>query len=182
MYTNPDIESSYKENNIGLNIYQAVMSIKPNITIEFGCLYGYSTIAIASALRDINQGGKLICFDLWEDYKYKHSTFNQTKENVAKYGLSDYVSFCKMDFNEWLKKPTPFDLMHLDISNTGDTILKAYNALPKGSKVIFEGGSEERDKIEWMVKYNATPINSIRDKVRYGVLNPLFPSISMFIK
>jgi predicted O-methyltransferase YrrM len=176
-----DIESSYTENNIGKTIFDTVLELKPNKVIEFGCLYGYSTVAIGLALKQLGQG-QLICYDLWEDYKYKHSTIQQTISNVTKYNVQDYVKFIKMDFNDWIKNPESFDLMHLDISNTGDTILQAYNSLPEGSVVMFEGGSVERDNIEWMIKYNTTPINSIKNKVNYKVINPEFPSLSIFKK
>jgi tRNA A58 N-methylase Trm61 len=133
------------------------------------------------ALKQLGQG-QLICYDLWEDYKYKHSTINQTIQNVNKYGVSQYVKFVKMDFNDWILNPESFDLMHLDISNTGDTILNTYKALQEGSIVIFEGGSEERDNIEWMKKYNALPINSVKSIINYQLLNNNFPSLSMFKK
>ena len=44
--------------------------------------------------------------------------------------------------------------------------------------MIFEGGTEERDNIEWMLKYNKTPINSIKEEINYVVLNESFPSVS----
>lgn len=181
MYINPDIESSYRENNIGETLYNKVLELKPNKIVEFGCLYGYSTVAMALALKELGQG-KIYCYDLFEEYKYKHSTIQQTIENVKKYKLEEYVEFIQMDYHEWLLNPEEFDLMHLDISNTGDVILKTYNALPKNSIVMFEGGSEERDNIEWMKKYNATPINSVKNKTNYQVLNSNFPSLSIFKK
>jgi len=181
IYNNPEIESSYRENNIGETLYNKVLELKPNKVIEFGCLYGYSTVAIGMALKQLGQG-QLICYDLWEDYKYKHSTINQTIQNVDKYEISQYVKFIKMDFNDWIINPEPFDLMHLDISNTGDIILNAYKSLPEGSIVMFEGGSEERDNIEWMNKYNATPINSVKNITNYQILNNNFPSLSIFKK
>jgi predicted O-methyltransferase YrrM len=180
-FNNIDIESSYKENNIGKTIYDTVLKLKPNKVIEFGCLYGYSTVAIGTALKQLGKG-QLICYDLWEDYKYKHSTIKQTIQNVDKYKVSQYVKFIKMDFNQWINNPEPFDLMHLDISNTGDTISKIYDAVPKGSIVMFEGGSEERDNIEWMIKYHASPITSIKNKVNYKIINANFPSLSIFEK
>ena len=181
-YVNPKVESSYYENDLGKTIYDFILNKKPNTVVEFGCLYGYSTIAIASALRDIGSG-KLICFDLWDDYKYKHSTMSETIANIKRYALDEYVSFQKKDFNDWLETPNQFDVLHLDISNTGDIVLKAYNKLKKyidnGSSIIFEGGSIERDSIEWMIKYNATPINSVKNIVNYKLLNENFPSLSV---
>jgi len=181
MYINPDIESSYRENNIGETLYNKVLELKPNKIVEFGCLYGYSTVAMALALKELDQG-KIYCYDLFEEYEYKHSTIQQTIENVKKYDVEEYVEFIQMDYYEWLKNPESFDLMHLDISNTGDIILKTYNSLPEDSIVMFEGGSEERDNIEWMKKYNATSINSIKNKTNYQVLNSNFPSLSIFKK
>lgn len=182
MHINPNIESSYRENNIGKTIYDIVTEYKPKTVVEFGCLYGYSTTSIGLALRD-NKYGKLYCYDLFDEYKYKHSTIEITKRNVESYFAAERVEYVQMDFYEWLKNPTQFDILHLDISNTGDVILDAYNALKdqieNGSIIIFEGGSEERDQIEWMQKYGARPINSVKEIVGYEVLNPAFPSISI---
>lgn len=181
-YKNPKIESSYQINNIGKTIYNYIIQTKPKLVIEFGCLYGYSTVAIGMALKELGQG-KLKCYDLWENYQYKHSTIQQTIENAKQYDVEDYIEFIQMDYYTWLSNPEDFDLMHLDISNTGDIILKTYNTLKdkikQGSTILFEGGSEERDNIEWMIKYNATPINSIKNQVNYNILDTNFPSLSL---
>ena len=181
MYINPEIESSYYKNNLGKTLYEWVLKTKPTKVIEFGCLYGYSTIAIGLALKHLGHG-KIKCYDLFENYQYKHSTIQQTIENVKLYGIEDYVEFIQMDYYEWLSNPEDFDLMHLDISNTGDVILETYNALKNkiemGSIVLFEGGSKERDNVEWMIKYKATPINSVKDQTQYYIINPNFPSLS----
>lgn len=181
MINNLDISSSYKENNLGHILYDTVIKYQPYKIIEFGCLYGYSTICMALALKNIGKG-KIYCYDIWEDYQYKHSTFHQTKNNVIKYKVEDYVEFKKINFYDWLTNPESFDLMHLDISNTGDIIEKLYDVLSPCERVIFEGGSIERDNVEWMKKYNATSINSIKQKVKYQVINNNFPSISIFTK
>ena len=182
MYINPKIESSYYSNDIGKTIYEWVLKVKPTKVIEFGCLYGYSTVAIGLALKHLGKG-KLKCYDLFENYQYKHSTIQQTMENVKKYGVEDYVEFIEMDYYEWLSNPEDFDLMHLDISNAGDTILNTYNALKdkinNGSVILFEGGSEERDNVEWMVKYKTTTINLVKQQTNYKVINSNFPSLSV---
>lgn len=181
MYTNPKIESSYQSNNLGETLYNTVLELQPNKIVEFGCLYGYSTVSMALALKELGRG-LIYCYDLWDEYPYKHSTLDITKENIKKYGVEDYVVFGKNDYFKWLKNPEQFDLMHLDISNTGDVISKTYDALlpqlTSGSTILFEGGSEERDNIEWMKKYNATPINSAKIKTNYEVINQNFPSLS----
>ena len=182
MYINPKIESSYYQNDIGKTIYDWVIENKPNKVLEFGCLYGYSTVAIGLALKHLGHG-KLKCYDLFDNYQYKHSTIQQTIENVKAYNVEDYVEFIQMDYYEWLSNPEDFDLMHLDISNTGDVIIKTYNALKNkiknGSVILFEGGSEERDNVEWMLKYKATSINSAKQQTKYNIINPNFPSLSI---
>ena len=72
--------------------------------------------------------------------------------------------------------------MHVDVSNDGDVILQLYNNikkyLDKGSILLFEGGSQERDEVHWMKKYNKTPINDIKPIINYKLLTEKFPSIS----
>ena len=72
--------------------------------------------------------------------------------------------------------------LDLDISNDGEIIEKTIESLKhhleRGSNIIFEGGSKERDNIEWMVKYKLEPINPIQKEI----LNSNFPSISLIKK
>ena len=156
MYTTVKIESSYEKNDLGKTLYDLVLIKKPKIIVEFGCLYGYSTIAMAMALRDLGQG-RIISYDIWDKYAYKHTTVDTALENVSRYNLSDYVEFRDCDFWEWLDGDgEDFDMLHLDISNTGDIIERAYKVLQpriqKGAGIVFEGGSVERDHEEWMIK------------------------------
>jgi len=181
MYSPIQITSSYSKNNLGKTLYETILELKPLKVIEFGCLYGYSTVSIALALKQLGRG-KIYCYDLWESYEYKHTTLEETKRNLENHDLSEYVEFKHQDYYEWLREPEPFDLLHLDISNTGDTIAKTYEAVPNGSTVIFEGGSKQRDDVEWMKTYKYTPINSVKEKVGYKVLNSNWPSISIFTK
>ena len=182
MYTNPQIESSYQENDLGRTLYDLVIESQPEIIVEFGCLYGYSTVAMALALKHLGKG-KLKCYDLFEQYQYKHSTLEQTKANLVKYGVEDYVELHIMDYYDWLDNPEDFDILDLDISNTGHIIIDSYLKLKpqieNGSVMVFEGGSEERDNVEWMRKYKGMPINMIQQYTNYEILNPDFPSLSI---
>jgi hypothetical protein len=88
-----------------------------------------------------------------------------------------------MNMSDWVVED--FDLLHLDISNDGniisDVFNKVKNKLESGSTMIFEGGSIERDNIDWMKKYNKVPINSIKNTINYEVLNQNFPSVSKIL-
>lgn len=179
-YQNPDIESSYKENDLGRSLYNLVLERKPKKIIEWGTLYGYSSIAMAMALDELGEG-LIIGYDLFEDYEFKHSRIEDTQENLEQYGVAKYVTLKKGNFDEWLKNPEPFDLLHVDISNKGDIIARLYVAvkdqIDNGSIVVFEGGSQERDDVEWMVKYGCQKIAD--SGVPYQLLDPRFPSIGV---
>jgi len=174
------LDSSYARNGLWIDLYSLIKDKRPFKIIDFGVLYGYSTIAMALALKEIG-AGKVYGYDLWEKYPYKHATKEQAWENIKKAGVADYVVLAEKDFYTW--EDEYFDLLHLDISNDGDIIDKLAEKTEllrnQSSLVIFEGGSEERDEVEWMKKYKKKPINQANSA--YTVLNNNFPSISMLI-
>jgi len=177
-----NIESSYKKNNIGNTIYDVVLKYKPFKIIDFGVLYGYSTICMAKALKKLGRG-KIYGYDLWDKYKYKHTSKRKTQQNLDKFNVSDIVKLREKDFYKWLKSRENFDLLHIDISNDGDIIEEAYKRLKsfikKGSIVIFEGGTKERDKEKWVIKYGKKPIYPLKNKIKYRIINNKWPSLSL---
>lgn len=177
MYINPDVESSYKYNNIGKSLYDQVLWEKPDVIIDFGVLEGYSTIALAYGCKE-NGKGRVKVYDLFEDYEFNHSKFDRLIRNLKEHGVMDYVDIEKRNFFDWIKKPEEFDMLHLDISNTGD-IIDLLDGLQEKGTVLFEGGSEQRDKAGWMMKFNKKPIN--QTKMKFEVINPKFPSLSKLI-
>mgnify|MGYP001596316954 CR=1 FL=1 len=182
-YTNPDIESSYRDNDLGKTLYDLVLKYKPKKIVEHGVLFGYSTVAMAQALDELG-GGHIYAYDLFDTYSFKHATMEETQANINRYNVSKYVTLAQKDFNEWLKDSEDFDMMHIDISNKGDTIEQLYEVVKeqvqKGAIVLFEGGSEERDNVEWMIKYNCKKIREA--KVPFEVIDERFPSLSMIKK
>lgn len=182
-YTNPDIESSYRDNDLGRTLYDLVLKYKPKKIVEHGILFGYSTVAIAQALDELG-GGHIYAYDLFDTYSFKHSTIQETQKNVDRYNVGKYVTLIQKNFDEWLKNPEDFDMIHIDISNKGETIEQLYgavkNQIQEGAIVLFEGGSKERDNVEWMVKYKC---KKIRDtNVPFEVVDERFPSLSMIKK
>lgn len=182
IYKNPVIESSYGVNDIGKTLYDLVLEKKPKKIVEFGCLFGYSTVAMAMALDEIGQG-TIVVYDLWEKYPHKHSTREQTLKNIELYGLLKYVELKNGDYYEWIKNPEQFDILHVDISNTGEVIELLYSGtkdqIGAGSIVIFEGGTVERDNVEWMKKYKRK--NIIGCGAPFEVIRPEFPGLSKIL-
>ena len=175
MYINPNIESSYKDNDLGRTLYNEVVKLKPELVIDFGVLNGYSTVCIAQGLRD-NGKGKVKVYDLFEKYEYNGAKFDKLIKTLEKHKLLDYVQIEEMNFFDWIKSPEKFDLLHLDISNTGDIIDMVHNNIKDNGVVLFEGGSEERDRVGWIIRYNRKPIN--KSVAKFEVINRAFPSIS----
>lgn len=176
MYIEPEANSSYSFNNLGKTIYDQVLFTKPKKVVDFGILNGYSTICIAQALKE-NGFGKVYAYDLFEDYEFNRAKLSEVEKLVLEYGLSDWVEFKKVNFFDWIKNPESFDLLHLDISNTGDIIDMLWEKFSDSkATIIFEGGSEERDRVGWMVLHNKKPIN--KSKAKFEVINNRFPSIS----
>ena len=177
MYTNPQIESSYQHNNLGRTLYDYVLYEKPEIVIDFGVLNGYSTIALAMACKE-NGKGKVKAYDIFDSYEYNHAKLPTLVKNLKEYGLLDWVEIEEKNFFDWIKNPEPFDLIHIDLSNTGD-IVDVIDTLKGKGTILFEGGSEERDRVGWMKVHNKKPINS--SKAKFQVINSKFPSMSKLI-
>ena len=81
------------------------------------------------------------------------------------------------------------DIIHIDIANNGDVYdyaLKHY--LPKltdNGILLLEGGSTERDEVEWMNKYNKPKINPVLKKYEneYSItVIGNFPSLTIIQK
>ena len=104
MYQEPKhIVSSYTPNNLGKTLYETVIKYKPQKIIDFGILYGYSTVCLAQGVRD-NGFGEIIAYDLFEDYEYKNAVKDIVLHNLNFYNLTQHVTLVKKDFNEWIKR------------------------------------------------------------------------------
>jgi len=199
MYVEPKIKSSYYINNkgsklgklyfkpdIGKTIYDYVIETKPKVIVEFGVLFGFSTVCMSQALRDLNNGGKIYAFDLWEKSKYNHGQTIELVDDILKdYELQDFV---KLDYGgsaDCLSDIKNVDLIHIDINNDGDRLIDFISDIKNKHKVdcdiLFEGGIVERDNCWWMNKFKKTPINYIKNTFDYVVLNENYPGISKCI-
>tara|TARA_B100000287_G_C20614160_1_gene773301 strand:+ start:52 stop:609 length:558 start_codon:yes stop_codon:yes gene_type:complete len=184
MYKEPKVYSSYSENNIGQTLYDIVMKLKPKKIIEIGVLEGYSTICMAQALKDLGEGGKIHAHDLFDEYEYRNCTMSEVWDNVNKYDVQDYVHLKQKSFDRWLNNMEDFDLMHIDISNNGDVIKKLYDRLTqnksiKTGPIFFEGGTQERDKVDWMIEYNKNGMYPLKDELSYDIVDSRFPGLSV---
>ena len=177
----PSLQSSYFGTGIGQTLYDHVLKNKPETIVEFGVLHGYSTVCMAQALKRLGKG-KVVAYDMWEKAPYAHSqTMYEVQKALEFYDVAEYVELRYGDFYEktWESDGISPDLMHLDINNTGEI-------LPIVSKfefpVLFEGGSEKRDDVWWMVKFDKEKMYPLKKLYDYEILNNNFPSISLINK
>ena len=190
--------SSYKKNNYGLVLGNIVLKNKPACLVELGVLHGYSTSFIAQALKEIKKltgvSGRFDAYDLFEDYPYKHGVQTIVQTMLRENEVDGFVNLYKGDAYKVHKnyQDKQVDFLHVDISNNGQVVRDIlelwHNKIRHGGIIVFEGGSEERDNIEWMKKYNKSSIKKeletnpiIAKHYTYTVHNP-FPSITVLIK
>lgn len=165
------IRSSYKKNNIGRTLEIMTLGNKPMFVVECGILDGYSLYHLAKATKANNEAeyfhGHVFAYDLFDDYEFKHGNAIDVHNMLKHEGVSDCVTILQGDA---YKVHDQFDdecvdLLHIDISNDGDTYLKMFELwspkIRRGGRIVFEGGSRERDNVEWMKKYKKRSIQSV---------------------
>jgi hypothetical protein len=157
-----DVGSSYQESGYQYLFYALVKLLSPNKICEIGVLQGFSLLSLASALKKNNQGEILGC-DLFDDYEFKNERMINVQSRIDKAGLSDFAKIKKRDAFSVSSEVEETDILHVDISNNGDTIEQLF--LQWNEKVnkliIFEGGGLARDEIDWMVKFQKTAISPV---------------------
>lgn len=176
--------SSYEKNNFSYQFKKIIKKVKPTFIIEFGIGNGYS---LNSLVKYSSNDCEVYAFDLFDDYQY-----NRPDEKKIMEKFSDgRVLVAKGDFYKMPDdiEDNSVDIIHVDISNDGDVFQFAVenyiSKLTDNGVLVLEGGSMERDKVEWMVKYNKRKIFpyllSIMDKFSVKIIN-CFPSMTIIKK
>lgn len=174
----PPWYSQYEKNNYGELFYALMRIYKPLKVVELGTKAGYSAYHIARGLK-ANGRGSLDCYDLWEKYE-----FSSVPKSVAKKNLKEFkniVSFNLRDAVGVDKKYKEVDILHVDLSNKGEILEEIIPDWIDKVKdlIIIEGGSDEHDKLDWMIKFKKKPIKKWlrafsrkRGDVQYFTLDP----------
>lgn len=162
------MRSSYIQNDFGQLLYLYMLNLKPVNCVELGVLDGYSTLHIAKGMKEIGERWGVTSFfhayDLFDEYPYKHGSKEEVEQLMKDNGVEKYAEIRKGDafhVHQFYADNT-LEFLHIDVSNTGDTVKKYVDLWhPKmaGRAIIcIEGGSEERDHVDWMKKYNCPSI------------------------
>jgi hypothetical protein len=184
---NPPWYSSYEKNNYGDFFYSLIRIYQPEKVVELGTKAGYSAYHMARGLK-ANGRGSLDCYDLWEKYQFKSVPKSVAEENLKKF--KDIISFKLVDAVGVDKAYKTVDILHVDVSNEGGILEKIIpHWIDKTRQlIIIEGGSSERDKVEWMIKFKKIPIKKWleefsrhRGNIEYLTIEP-FTSVTIIRK
>jgi predicted O-methyltransferase YrrM len=119
--------------------YQIVHHYKPRVVVELGTLDGLEALAIATALRDINEGGKLFVVPGANDAV--HQSFQDAQASL---GLEPVIATLRMSPDEARDKVTrPIDLLLIDAHRGLDAVeadFESYSPIVRpGGMVLFLG-------------------------------------------
>jgi len=183
------LASAYQDHCYGQLFYALARALRPSSCVELGVYRGFSLLATAAALRD-NGGGSIEGFDLFDEYPYRHETFANASRNLRDCGLAAHARIHKADALEVHKRFAAVDWLHVDLSNDGDTYRRIFAEwAPKVRRVmLLEGGSPERDRVQWMTQFGKAPIVPALAEIERGhpqwklaVLAP-FPSVTVALR
>jgi len=193
------MRSSYELNNYGLLFENYPLAWKYYNIVELGILDGYSLLHLAKGVRSLHKfygynERKIDAYDLFDDYEFNHGNKEEVEELLIYNCLSEYVNIIKGNAYEVYRdyEDKSIELLHVDISNTGETLNRVMELwspkIKERGMILFEGGSEERDNVEWMKSYNKPSIreelesNRIINKQYIYATYCLFPSLTVLFK
>jgi len=174
--------SSYEKNDFYSDFSQIILKINPQLIVEFGILDGYSLDAFVDCRNEVCE---IHAYDLFDDFPFNAADFS-TIQKI--YGHFKNIKIEKLDFYKGVDryKDESIDILHVDIANNGDVykfaIENYMKKIKKGGVMLLEGGSKERDEVEWMNKFSKRKINpyieSIKDNFDISIIEK-FPSVTI---
>lgn len=157
-----DLYSSYSE-EMGKILYDKVIEYKPKLICDIGVLNGFSTYYLTKASIEI--GASVVAIDLFEEYDFNSSNLDQFKSNMKRLNVIHNIGIINENYLkrlDWINSNA--DFIHFDVSNDGKTLVSFLSHITSKIPILFEGGSENRDNQDWMVKYNKPKIiNSLKE-------------------
>jgi len=157
------MKSSYNDTLTYKDLLENIIFLKkPKKIVEFGILEGFSLEIFAQ-----DKKCQIEAYDIFEDFKGNGSDRNIIEK------FKDYHNI-SINYGDFYKKVddienNSLDILHIDIAKNGDVYefaIKNYmQKLKKDGLMILEGGSKERDEVEWMNKYQKRKIRPYLDNL-----------------
>jgi predicted O-methyltransferase YrrM len=176
--------SSYKDEKFSKILRSLCILKDPKKIVEFGILDGYSLDCFIEAS---NEECEILAYDLFEEFPYNSAKFEEMKKKYSKSKVS--IRRGNLFDAHKMFDDNSIDILHIDIANDGNVYEYCINnlmcKLNDCGIMLLEGGSEQRDNIEWMIKYSKAKIRDVlykyADEYRIKVFNE-FPSLTIISK
>lgn len=178
------MRSSYLSKLEYSDIFKSVLFDKKiNNVLEIGILDGYSLELISNVTK-----ANINAYDIFEEFEGNSANKDYLLEKFKDYKNVniEYGDFYQL---HTIINDNSLDLIHIDIANNGDVyeyVFQNYmEKLTNDGTLILEGGSIERDNVEWMIKYDKPKIQPILDnyKDQYHIITiGSVPSITIVRK
>jgi predicted O-methyltransferase YrrM len=183
----PSVRTSYNKCTLdyGEVLKAYVFAIQPSQIVEIGILDGFSLQNMADTAPP---HCTLVAYDIFENFNGNAANFEQMSE---KFQDDKRVSICRGDFYKLHSslEDGSIDLLHIDIANNGEVyefcFENYFEKLRSGGLLILEGGIEERDQVEWMLKYkkkSIVPVISRIEKHKMCYVHQAFPGMTVLKK
>ena len=147
-------------------VYEKALEVKPKVIVEFGFGWGGVTVALASAIKKLNNGGRV--------YSYDNLSYTpEWNANIAYNALNDrgLTQFVELNvgdvFDLYFKNPFNFDFLMMDFANTPERLHQVMNhdfikkQRKDGAYFMCEGGAEAHPRV------NSSIVNEFNKSVLY---------------
>jgi Methyltransferase domain len=182
------VKSSYAEHCYDELFYALMRAWHPTLYVEFGVLSGYSLLSASLALQK-NGNGQAVGVDLFEQYGFNKDDFSAVQARIANLGLEKYCRIIQCSIDDISPSTMKPDVLHVDISNNGNVVEHCFGKWEKAVRhaIVFEGGSRERDGVEWMIKYAKPAMHPVFEKLskssEWSVFQVVaFPSLTVLVR
>jgi predicted O-methyltransferase YrrM len=202
----PRVLGMYYNQVMGKTLYDAVLEKEPKTIIEFGTGDGFTTLCMAAALKEMDlkvsrtaHFNRIYTYDLFDPSirspKSMVEEYTKMGGEIERLQVDKYIELGFQDFYKWIETADhteSFDLLYVDVGNTAKTIKllreKLPNHIKNGATILFEGGSEKRDRFTgsskngyWRRCKNHAGISKLKDELMFEVLSESQSTISKLI-
>jgi len=153
------MKSSYVNTDIdyGDIISSIAFTQAPRTVVEIGILDGFSLGKLVQATSPTTQ---IMAYDIFDEFNGNSANREKLQENFKDHPRVQIQCGDFYNLNNIIDGDV--DIIHIDIANDGNVyefaVEKYMNLLSHKGILILEGGSPERDEVEWMKKYAKKPI------------------------
>jgi predicted O-methyltransferase YrrM len=171
-YVNADI-------NYGDILSSIAFTQAPRTVVEIGILDGFSLEKLVQATPPTT---KIMAYDIFDEFNGNSADMEELQNKFKNHSRVEINYGDFYNLNNIINGN--LDIIHIDIANDGNVYKFAVenymNLLSRKGIIVLEGGSRERDEVDWMKRYEKPPITEYLKSLTlpHKTLGK-FPSITM---